>query len=115
MPYKNPEDRKRFNKKYREANRQYFRDAHNKWSKENPDKNIKRRNKYLSTPENRLKANARSNVYYAIKTGKIIRPDNCSKCSTNCKPEADHHDYSKPLDIVWLCKSCHTQVTLDRL
>ena len=119
MPYKDPEDRrqyqKRYNKKYREENRQYFRDAYNKWSKDNPEKNIKRRKKYLSTPENRKKSAARTAVYYAIKKGILVRPGNCSQCNITCKPEADHADYDKKLDVVWLCKPCHTKVGMERL
>ena len=30
----------------------------------------------------------------------------CEKCGKE-KTEAHHEDYSKPLDINWLCKSCH--------
>lgn len=102
-------------KKYREDHRQYFRDAHNKWSKENPEKNMLRRSKYLSTPENRLKSLARAAVYRAVKKGILVRPDECSRCNVFCKPEADHHDHTKRLDITWLCKSCHTIIELKRL
>jgi len=118
MAYKNPEDKKRYqkiyNKMYREKNRQYFREAHNKWSKANPDRQKERRSKYLSTPLNRKKSRARSAVYYALKMGRLIRPDHCERCETPCKPEADHHDYDKPLDVNWLCKVCHIGITMQR-
>ncbi len=33
-----------------------------------------------------------------------------SSCrATNAKVHAHHHDYSKPLDVEWLCKDCHWQ------
>lgn len=47
---------------------------------------------------------------YAIKTGKIIRPDCCSTCGIDCKPVGHHDDYSKPLEVVWLCSNCHNQL-----
>src|SRR6478736_5180241 len=49
-------------------------------------------------PERR---NARDRVYYAVKTGKLKRQP-CYKCG-NKKSEAHHEDYSKPLDVKWLC------------
>lgn len=55
-------------------------------------------------PERR---NARDRVYYAIKTGKLNRLP-CYKCG-NKKSEAHHEDYSKPLDVKWLCKKCHSK------
>ena len=45
-----------------------------------------------------------------IKKGVIIRPEKCSICSRKGKIEAHHDDYSKPLDIRWLCKSCHKKL-----
>ena len=44
---------------------------------------------------------------YAIRCGKLIRPDTCSECGKKSKPEAHHDDYSKPLEVRWLCRSCH--------
>ena len=48
---------------------------------------------------------AHSKVYYALKTGKLTKTP-CSHCG-NKKVEAHHEDYSKPLDVIWLCRSCH--------
>lgn len=44
----------------------------------------------------------------AIRTGELVRPANCSECGTDCKPHGHHEDYEKPLEVVWLCKPCHT-------
>jgi ribosomal protein S27AE len=52
-------------------------------------------------------ARAYNAVYYAVKTGKLIRPERCPRCDRECKVEAHHADYSKPLDVTWLCKWCH--------
>lgn len=53
---------------------------------------------------------AESKVDYAVKNGKIKRPNKCAVCGVLCKPQAHHPDYSKPLEVVWLCVSCHSDV-----
>lgn len=50
---------------------------------------------------------AYSAVKTALKSGCLVRPQECSKCKKACTPEAHHDDYEKPLDVVWLCKLCH--------
>jgi len=46
-------------------------------------------------------------VYDAVKNGVLIRPSCCDRCRKECKPDGHHKDYSKPLDVDWLCRSCH--------
>ena len=50
---------------------------------------------------------ARHKLKYAIKTGKIKRPNRCSDCNKKCKPEGHHPDYNKPLEVIWMCSQCH--------
>jgi len=57
--------------------------------------------------ENKPKFNAHKMVMYAIKLGVVKRPNQCSECGIECKPEGHHEDYSRPLDVIWLCKVCH--------
>jgi len=56
-----------------------------------------------------LEGKARKLVHYSVKNGTIQRPGQCIKCSKECKPEGHHPDYSKPLDVIWLCKQCHVE------
>lgn len=44
-------------------------------------------------------------VYQAIKSGRLIRKP-CESCG-DPHSEAHHDDYSKPLDVRWLCLPCH--------
>jgi hypothetical protein len=60
--------------------------------------------------ENPEKIAAQQKCRKAIKKGIIQRPDACSECKIFCKPDAHHQDYNKPLEVVWLCKSCHLKV-----
>ena len=43
----------------------------------------------------------------AIKNGKLIKQNYCSECNSTLKIEAHHDDYTKPMDIRWLCELCH--------
>jgi hypothetical protein len=47
-------------------------------------------------------------VSNAIRDGRLARPGRCDECGRECKPDAAHIDYSRPQEIRWLCKPCHT-------
>lgn len=53
----------------------------------------------------RQKANARSYLNVYIRRGKIKKQP-CLFCG-NPEAEAHHHDYSKPLEVTWLCREHH--------
>lgn len=64
----------------------------------------------LANPEKaRLVARANDAIYQAVKRGKLMRPATCEACDREGKIEAAHHDYSRPLDVKWLCHSCHVR------
>ena len=56
-------------------------------------------------PEKRI---AQSAVSAAIKNGKLIR-GNCEKCGATELIHGHHDDYSKPLEVRWLCPKHHTE------
>lgn len=60
--------------------------------------------------KDRPKELARSYIYKQISRGKLVKPNQCEKCMKECKPEAHHGDYDKPLEVRWLCKICHNHV-----
>lgn len=55
---------------------------------------------------NQAKFKARSVVNNAKRDGKI-KPAPCANCGKK-KTQAHHTDYTKPLEVVWLCAKCHT-------
>jgi hypothetical protein len=59
---------------------------------------------------NREKAIAHERIFYAVSTGKLKNPCVCERCNTKCVTEAHHYDYSKPLEVTWLCDYCHKEV-----
>lgn len=59
--------------------------------------------------KNPLKTQARSAVQHAITAGRLIRlPCEVKGCKTVA--EAHHDDYSKLLEVKWLCKLHHTEL-----
>jgi hypothetical protein len=64
---------------------------------------------YRANLDNKDKIIARRIVRDNIKSGNISRQP-CEHCPSINPAGAHHSDYSKPLDIVWLCAQCHTTV-----
>jgi hypothetical protein len=83
--------RKEINKKYNQSQR--GKNTHKKgiieWRKRNPEK-----------------MKAYSSVGNALRRGKIKRKS-CEVCNKRKNVQAHHEDYSKPLNIKWLCVKCH--------
>lgn len=49
---------------------------------------------------------AQNAVSYALRKGQLVK-GSCAQCGTSKDICAHHEDYSKPLDVVWLCRPCH--------
>lgn len=60
-----------------------------------------------------LKYKAYSEINNAIRSGKLTKPDKCPNCNSSRQIEGHHDDYSKPLDVKWLCAACHRQLHRD--
>lgn len=60
------------------------------------------------------KKKAHDKVFQAIKMGKIIKPISCSECLREKRLSAHHNNYSRPLDVLWLCSSCHKKKHLTK-
>lgn len=52
------------------------------------------------------KYRAHQMVRYAIKAGNLVA-EPCEQCSRVSDTHAHHDDYSKPLNVRWLCPPCH--------
>ena len=90
------------------ADPQKAKDQAKLWRKNNPArvyaKTVKMRKKY---PE---KDRARHLVDYAKHTGKLKPSAVCEQCGNQTILEAHHLDYSKPLQVRWLCQRCHRKL-----
>lgn len=49
-------------------------------------------------------------VHRALRQGLLVKAERCEECGVpSTKLQAAHSDYSKPLDVRWLCSSCHSR------
>lgn len=110
-------------KKYREENREYLLLYSKEYRKQNKEKIKKYKKGYNKTntkeiqeynnrrrENNPLRYKAYTIIRDAVRSGKIIKSDTCSKCDANTKIDGHHDDYSKPLEVVWLCRQCHVDI-----
>lgn len=59
------------------------------------------------TEEQRLKDNARSYANVYLKRGKLVKKP-CRVCNSP-KVQMHHEDYTKPLEVDWLCSPHHKE------
>lgn len=52
---------------------------------------------------------AHNALYAAVRDGRLTKLDTCEDCG-GPDPQGHHDDYSKPLDVRWLCRVCHASV-----
>lgn len=58
--------------------------------------------------ENPLTRQCRRKLNYEIESGKLERGTCCEDCKTTEERIVGHHEnYNKPLEVTWLCQSCH--------
>jgi hypothetical protein len=56
------------------------------------------------------KRQAHIKVANALRDGLIYKPSSCEVCGTNERKLHGHHtDYSKPLEVIWVCPPCHRE------
>jgi len=69
---------------------------------------LKSKKRYRKTNPEKYKAHSVLNN--AVQKRKIDKPKTCSMCGKSGRIHGHHHDYSNPLDVVWVCAKCHTEI-----
>ena len=71
---------------------------------------LTRKREHLKARENSPeKYKARYMVKNAIRDRKLKKRNSCELCH-NSPTHGHHEDYSKPLDVIWLCPGCHQKL-----
>lgn len=84
---------KGYKRKYTETHRLDTAQRTVRWRKANPEK-----------------TRAHRAVQNALRSGKLRRPARCRQCNSRGTLHGHHADYSRPLEVLWLCELCHRKV-----
>lgn len=82
-----------------------------RWRQKNLEKAGAKAQRERDNEGNQEKLKARQTVRNAVRRGRMQKPDRCEGCG---EPTPDrqlhghHQDYSKPLEVEWLCPECHS-------
>lgn len=60
--------------------------------------------------ENKEKRAAHVLLGHSIRSGRVSKPDKCEICGVGGRIHGHHEDYTKPLDVVWVCPQCHVDI-----
>jgi hypothetical protein len=71
------------------------------------EKHRKDAKKYRAS-ENAFKDSVRHLTFHAIRKG-VLKKMPCEVCKTEIDVQAHHDDYTKPLDVRWLCRKHHAE------
>jgi hypothetical protein len=96
------------NKEFHVTHREEVSARKKAWRADNREVRSAKQAAYRS--EHRVEVAAREAVRRAIIDGRLVRLP-CVTCG-NPKSEAHHEDYSKPLEVTWLCRLHHKQTHL---
>lgn len=106
----NPERRKQLRDEYysKEENVERRRERVRNWYSRNSERICEQKKKrYIERGAKEYYQNAHEILRGALKMGILKRPTNCSVCGKGGRIEGHHKDYTKPLEVDWLCKKCH--------
>jgi hypothetical protein len=90
---------------YKSANREKLRVLAKRWRESHPEERAEYGKAYRDKfPQ---KEAARRLLRKAVSNGTIIQAPSCVRCSEVGPTDGHHPDYSKPLEVTWLCRKCH--------
>jgi hypothetical protein len=80
-------------KAWKQAHPQEVKAQNQKWKDKNPEK-----------------VKAKYTIQTQVRNGAIERPTKCTECGTTMGVEFHHPDYSKPLEVLAVCRQCHANL-----
>jgi transketolase len=105
MYERNPEHFRRKARRAYDSNKDEWNRRTKAWREANPEKAAEMGRRWRE--ENREKRRAHYAVQAALRNGTLVRPATCLSEGCDRTPHAHHADYSKPLEVEWLCARHH--------
>lgn len=93
--------RREYHRAWRAVNPRYFRE----YNAANAVTLREKKREYVA--ENAPKIAAKNTIGWLCYTGRLSSPCVCENCHKVAELDAHHSDYSKPLEVTWLCRFCH--------
>jgi len=60
------------------------------------------------TEQERMRGNARAEVWRRKREGVLVKPTTCQDCgATGVAIQGHHYDYADRCGVTWLCRPCH--------
>ena len=84
-------------------------EARRKYIQTESGKNAELKSKRKYKKNNPIKDKAKVTLNNAVRDGRLMKPETCSECGSGGRIHGHHCDYSKPLDVIWLCPTCHVK------
>jgi len=75
-----------------------YKESSKKYRSKNPNKKAKK---------DKQKQWAVNQLNQSVIRGETVKPYDCTCCGSERPLHGHHTDYLKPLDVIWLCSSCH--------
>lgn len=95
-------------KEYRQKRLEHYRAYDKARDKDERRKEYKKAVNEKYKNNNLEKIKARTALSKAIMKGLVIKDKSCKACGfESSKLHGHHYDYSKPLEVIWLCNDCH--------
>jgi len=91
--------------RYREENREVIRERKRAFYQENRERELARHRAYKQANQDKVKA--RDALHWAVEGGHLTRQP-CEVCG-DPDTHGHHDDYTKPLDVRWLCSIHHAR------
>lgn len=103
---RDPEAVRRNDRRRYERNRDERKERMAEWHRANPQASVESTRAWRkANPE---KYRAQTALNNAVRDGRVAKPAECEGCGERAERIEGHHDdYSKPLEVRWLCTACH--------
>ena len=106
-----PDKSRAIDRAKRSRNPKLYRKLRQSWDRNNADKSRALKSGWIA--RNPEKRRAHMDLHNAIKSGKVKKGP-CRDCGSTRLIHGHHEDYSRPLDVIWLCPKCHGKLHQHR-